>query len=295
MVQNWELVLDCVQCRCLGVDGIRSRNRGQMPKRFPLCPLTTPLDSEPLRSVFRRNWPALSVPIFPHPALLKRVSPFILVRRAHLQRRDRAEQHARGGRRPPSLCRASASPNLRRAPLRVGRPYALSSLRRELQGASARPRVAASALALRRKSRGGGRRREARRQLPTPAAGTPPALAGAAPTLAPPAPRRRMGSRIGEGGRGRRAAGAVGVEGGGAPAGNVVPSRASAMGTELDGGPAARRLPLAAPSPASCAAPLPCPPPRRAPRRSSTGEPCGSSPASLGVDKIRCHGVDIQT
>ena len=196
MVQNWELVLDCVQCRCLGVDGIRSRNRGQMPKHFPLCPLTTPLDSEPLRSVFRRNWPALSVPIFPHPALLKRVSPFILVRRAHLQRRDRAEQHARGGRRPPSLCRASASPNLRRAPpacsrgrapLCVGRLSASSSLRRELQGASARPRVAASALALRRKSRGGGRRREARRQLPTPAAGTPPALAGAAPALAPPA------------------------------------------------------------------------------------------------------------
>ena len=185
MVHNWELVFDCVQCRCLGVDGIRSRNRGQMPKRFSLCPLTTPLDSEPLRSVFRRNWPALfSVPIFPRPALLKRVSPFILVRRAHLQRRDRAEQHARGGRRPPSLCRASASPNLRCAPLRVGRPYALSSLRRELLGASARLRVAASALALRRESRGGGRPREARRQLP------------------PLAPRRRMGSRIGEGGRG---------------------------------------------------------------------------------------------
>jgi len=49
---------------------------------------------------------------------------------------------------------------------------------------------------------GRGCRREARRQLPPPAAGTPPALAGAAPALAPPAPRRRMGSRIGEGGRG---------------------------------------------------------------------------------------------
>ena len=82
-------------------------------------------------------------------------------------------------------------------------------------------RVTASVLALRRESRGGGRGRhcEARRQLPPRAAGTPPALAGAAPALAPPAPRRRMGSRIGEGGKGRRAAGAVGVEGGGAPAG----------------------------------------------------------------------------
>ena len=124
---------------------------------FPSAHLPLRSIPSPLRSVFRRNWPALfSVPIFPRPALLKRVSPFILVRRAHLQRRDRAEQHARGGRRPPSLCRASASPNLRRAPLRVGRPYALSSLRRELQGASAPPRVAASALALRRESRGGG-------------------------------------------------------------------------------------------------------------------------------------------
>ena len=136
-------------------------------------------------------------------------------------------------RREPRACSRG------RAPLRVGRPSALSSLRRELQGASARPRVVASALALRRESRGGGRRREARRQLP------------------PPAPRRRMGSRIGEGGRGWRAAGAIGVEGGGAP--------------------------------------LPCPPPRRVLRRSSAGEPCGSSPASLVVDKIRCHGVDIQT
>ena len=213
MVQNWELVLDCVQCRCLGVDGIRSRNRGQMPKCFPLCPLTTPLDSEPLCSVFRRNWPALfSVPIFPRPALLKRVSPFILVRRAHLQRRDRAEQHARGERRPPSLCRASASPNLRhappacsrgRAPLRVGLPYALSSLRRELQGASARPRVAASALALRRESTGGG-------AAVRPAASSPlprPALHLRSPAPRPPSLRheRERGRRgLRERGEGER-------------------------------------------------------------------------------------------